>query len=226
MPPVVSVIIPARNASKYIGEAVESAKKQSFAKKTEIIVVDDGSSDGCGGQAAALGCKVIKIPFAGAPKARNEGIKNSSGEYLLFHDADDILEENAVVNMYKEFEADSGLQAVFAMRKDFISPELSADEKKELRPGQEPYFGAIAGCALIKKSVFALTGLFDESLYAGDAVSWQMVLREKNIKTKQIQAVAVRRRLHLENFGRVSKALERKDYAALLRKKLLAKAEK
>ena len=84
-----SVIIPCRNAAAYIDRALASVRAQSVAPH-ELIVVDDGSTDGSGERVAAhLDVVLLRTEGLGAPAARNAGIEASSGDYLAFLDADD-----------------------------------------------------------------------------------------------------------------------------------------
>ncbi|GHV58222.1 glycosyl transferase family A [Bacteroidia bacterium] len=215
--PLISVIIPVRNASKYIGEAIESIRQQKIDATLEIIVVDDGSTDDSGDIAQNLGCKVICIPPSGPIKARNTGLESAQGNFILFADADDILCENALATMYNELIDDPQLQVALAMRKDFISPDYAIDGQNSEPVRPDPYFGAIAGCALIRREVFDVTGKFDESLQmSGDAMAWLMDLQSKAVKTKKIQCVAVNRRIHSNNMGKTNKAQEYKDYLKIL----------
>lgn len=84
-----SVIIPCRNAAAYIDAALASVQAQSCAAH-EIIVIDDGSTDGSGELVAAHpGVVLLRTAGLGAPAARNAGIDAASGDYLAFLDADD-----------------------------------------------------------------------------------------------------------------------------------------
>ena len=84
-----SVIIPCRNAAAYIDAALASVRAQSLAAH-EIIVIDDGSTDGSGERVAAHpGVVQLRTAGSGAPAARNAGIDAASGDYLAFLDADD-----------------------------------------------------------------------------------------------------------------------------------------
>ncbi len=104
----VSVIIPVYNAEKYIGECLDSLRKQTL-KNIEIICVDDGSDDGTLEilQQYAARDKRIKVfcqenKYAGV--ARNFGMDNARGRYLLFLDADDFFEEKLIEKIYWEAE--------------------------------------------------------------------------------------------------------------------------
>ena len=71
MPESISVIIPAHQAEKYIAQAVDSVRRQSWAGEMEIVVVDDGSADATAEVAQTLGVNVLRKPQGGAASARN-----------------------------------------------------------------------------------------------------------------------------------------------------------
>lgn len=215
---LISVIIPAKNASAYIYETIEAIKEQNF-KNIEIVVVDDDSTDNTGEIAKNSGCKVVRINESSISKARNAGLKASTGSIIFFNDADDYIEKETLPLLYNEL-INNDLQAVFAMAKDFISLELTEEEIKQLTPRKEPYFGLIGGASLIKREVFDKIGLFDETLKSGEIIAWQLKLQNSDIKTKRIPIVTVNRRLHKTNFGRLNRAQEYRDYIAILRQKL------
>ncbi len=89
---IVSVIIPVYNDEKHVARAIESVLAQTL-KEVEIIVVDDGSTDGT---LQVLGeyesrIKVLALEHRGVAAARNAGIQASSGEYICFLDSDDTV---------------------------------------------------------------------------------------------------------------------------------------
>ncbi len=92
--PVVSVIVPAFNAAETIQETLRSITQQTY-RNLEVIVVDDGSSDGTAAIARRHSLtdqrfRVVSKPNGGVASARNEGIRASRGEFLAFIDADDL----------------------------------------------------------------------------------------------------------------------------------------
>ncbi len=94
--PLVSVIIPAYNAEKYIEIAVNSVLKQSYPN-IEIIVINDGSTDNTLDVLSRFpNIVVISTENKGVSNARNMGIEASKGEYISFLDADDELDQNAI----------------------------------------------------------------------------------------------------------------------------------
>jgi glycosyltransferase involved in cell wall biosynthesis len=93
MKPLVSILIPAYNAEKWIGNTLEAAIAQSWPRK-EIIVVDDGSSDRTPEVARRYASKelaVVSVQNQGAAAARNHALKLSQGDYIQWLDADDLL---------------------------------------------------------------------------------------------------------------------------------------
>jgi glycosyltransferase involved in cell wall biosynthesis len=87
----VSVVIPTFNCAQFIGESLESILGQSHPA-TEIIVVDDGSTDETGGVLArfASHLTVVNAAHGGYASARNHGLARATGEWIAFHDADDV----------------------------------------------------------------------------------------------------------------------------------------
>lgn len=105
MNPTISIVIPSFNQSEYLEDCIESAYNQTLAP-LEILVVDDGSTDNSLEIAQRYEfrefpgvespVRVIRQINKGLPSARNTGIMNAKGDYILFLDADDMLKENAI----------------------------------------------------------------------------------------------------------------------------------
>lgn len=88
--PTVSVLIPAYNAEQYLAQAVDSALKQTYGD-SEIIVVNDGSTDRTGEIAMAYGSEIVYVEHEnrGLGRARNSALEASSGEFISLLDSDD-----------------------------------------------------------------------------------------------------------------------------------------
>src|ERR1035438_8408874 len=87
----ISVIIPAHNTEDYIGKAIESCLSQIYSP-AEIIVVDDGSTDGTPAKAESFPSpvRVIRLPKnLGVSAARNRGAESARGDWLALVDSDD-----------------------------------------------------------------------------------------------------------------------------------------
>lgn len=98
MKPLITVIVPVYNVEGYLNRCVESIANQSY-RNLEIILVDDGSRDGCPGLCDTWGksdsrIKVIHKKNGGVSSARNAGLDIACGEYIAFVDADDYISSN------------------------------------------------------------------------------------------------------------------------------------
>lgn len=100
----ISCIVPVYNVEKYIKKCLDSILKQSF-KDFEIILVDDGSTDNSGKicdeyEKKDDRIKVIHKSNGGLSDARNKGIENANGDYFIFIDSDDYIDENMFEILY------------------------------------------------------------------------------------------------------------------------------
>lgn len=103
---LISIIIPVFNAEKYLERSVDSVLNQSY-KNLEIILVDDGSTDGsdviCNEYALKDSrIKVIHKENGGVAEARNTGLANATGEYISFVDSDDLIHPEMIQRLYLE----------------------------------------------------------------------------------------------------------------------------
>lgn len=113
--PEVSVIIPTYNRAAMVCEAVESVLSQTF-KDVEVIVVDDGSTDGTGEVLRNRYDERVRYFYqanSGRSAARNRGIMASSGRYLLFLDSDDLLLPEALEQEVAYLEAHPDVDVVY-----------------------------------------------------------------------------------------------------------------
>ncbi|MCJ7633996.1 glycosyltransferase family 2 protein [Candidatus Bathyarchaeota archaeon] len=108
---LVSVIIPTFNSERFLEKCLSSLKRQTY-ERLEIIVVDDGSTDSTIGIAERQGCKIIKNPKVGRAAAKNEGVRHSFGEYLVFVDSDMELTPNVLSECVDLAESDSHVGGV------------------------------------------------------------------------------------------------------------------
>ncbi len=217
----ISIIMPVKNGENYLAQALTAIKAQNV--KMEIIVVNDGSNDNTVQIAQDFGCVILHHDESkGLVASKNTALKVARGKYIMFHDHDDLLNQNALTEMLKELEESPEIYAVMAQLQDFFSPELSEKDKAKVALRTQPYCGLFSGATLIKKEVFDVIGLFDENLRAGDMIEWKGKMEKNNLPIKKLNFVSANRRIHNSNYGRLNKAGEYKDYASILRAKILS----
>jgi hypothetical protein len=103
--PLASIIITSYNYGRYLGEAIESGLNQTYPR-TEIIVVDDGSTDNSRDVIARYGTRIGAVlkPNGGQGSAVNAGFSASHGDVIFFVDSDDALADTAVANAVRFFD--------------------------------------------------------------------------------------------------------------------------
>ncbi|MCZ6539818.1 MAG: glycosyltransferase family 2 protein [Chloroflexi bacterium] len=112
--PLVSILIPAFNASKVLPYCLESLRRQTYPhREMEVLVIDNRSDDDTraviSGQQAisfAGSLSLISLPYKGKPGALNAGIHRVSGEIIINIDADTVLDPEAILEMVRAFESD------------------------------------------------------------------------------------------------------------------------
>jgi glycosyltransferase involved in cell wall biosynthesis len=110
MKPLVSILIPAYNAEEFIADAIRSAIAQTWQDK-EIIVVDDGSTDGTAEVARGFASKsvvVVSKENQGPAAARNFAYQLSQGEYIQWLDADDLLAPDKIEKQFASLREGDG----------------------------------------------------------------------------------------------------------------------
>lgn len=120
----ISVIVPIYNTLHYLERCVDSLRRQSYAN-LEILLVDDGSTDGTGQLCDKLAgdderIRVYHKQNGGASSARNLGLQRASGDYIGFVDSDDYIDEDTYQLMMEQME-----------KKDYSIVQISRDERDE-----------------------------------------------------------------------------------------------
>ena len=122
--PLVSVIMPAYNAEQYVDEAIESALAQTY-RPIEVLVADDGSTDGTAEVVRGYGKPVVYLhrENAGPAAARNLALEHAKGKYVAFLDADDLWHPRKLEAQVPLLEADPALGLCGAELRSFCNGE-------------------------------------------------------------------------------------------------------
>jgi glycosyltransferase involved in cell wall biosynthesis len=170
----VSVVIPCYNQGRFLGQAIESALRQEGCGRVEVVVVDDGSADATAEVAARYtGVKYIRQANAGLAAARNRGLAESGGEYVVFLDADDRLSPEALRVGVDALDSRPDLAFAFG----FVTL-IDADGAPILCPPslkiqQDPYVELLrhnhiwsCGAVIYRRDIFGRVGRFNTAVSA------------------------------------------------------------
>lgn len=160
----VSVIVPVYNVENYIYDMLTSVQEQTF-KDFEVIMVDDGSTDDspqiAGEFAARDGrFKYFRQENAGVSAARNFGIREASGDYMVFYDPDDLIPGRALEKMYKAADR-AGADIIVGVMEEknmgesviYMNSQKLA-KKRDISPLDENFIGAWSVCNKMFSSAF------------------------------------------------------------------------
>ncbi len=192
----ISIIIPTYNQQDYLNDCIDSVLAQTV-KPHEIIIVNDGSTDNTKEIAESYKeVKVVNQTNRGLSSARNTGIMNATGTWILPLDSDDILKENAIERLQQEIKQnnyddlfnENGADVIGISFKCF---GLNSDPIILMKDPQIEDFkvaNRIGYCSLIKRSVLLEVGGYSAKMVQGyeDLHLWfTLMSRGKKIKTIQ-----------------------------------------
>ena len=194
---LISVIVPVYNGVDFLEDALASIRQQDYCP-LEIVIIDDGSTDGTADLAATMGQDIHWIfqQNKGPSAARNAGLAMSQGEFIAFLDADDLWPLGKLHAQVEILLANPDAEIVLGRIKriDYSGtpPILAADSNGSL-------FGIHLGSAVFRKSVFDKVGFFDEDLRCSEDHDWFLRAREQNISIISIPRVTLLYRQHRKN---------------------------
>lgn len=172
---LVSVVIPCRNGERYLPEAIHSVLAQSY-QHFEIILIDNGSTDST--RAVAAGYPTVRYfyqPNQGAPAARNRGLAESRGEYVVFLDHDDRLHPQALELAVSHLDHHPDCAIVFGFYQLIDSAGcLMAKQDPHVAVEQACYQTVLKGLVMppgtcmFRRWMLASVGGFNPSLTASD----------------------------------------------------------
>ena len=172
----VSVIIPCYNGAKFLKEAIESLLAQTYPQ-VEIIVVNDGSTDNTEEVATCYPeVRYIYQKNQGIAAARNTGLAESCGEYVVFHNQDDIMRSNALEIAVNSLKAHPNCGFAFGLYKCVKNDGLAFDASLESYDTSLNIYQVLLrgrcfvppSTVLFRRIVFEAVGNFDRPLVVSD----------------------------------------------------------
>ncbi len=219
VPPTISVIIPLYNAEPFIAATIESVLGQSRPPQ-QVIVVDDGSTDGSAAVARRYGQHItlVQQPNAGGASARNRGVACAKGDLLAFLDHDDYWVPEKLAWQLDAFQQAPHLEAVFGQLQQTAT--MNTADQDTVLAGLNAQDGCHLDTLLIRRAAFQRIGPFDPT-WTIDTVEWLWRARRLALCTQILPQVLAWRRIHGDNLSIRARPQIHAEYLRLIRQRLV-----
>jgi glycosyltransferase involved in cell wall biosynthesis len=215
---VVSCIVPVYNGARYLPAALASIFAQDYPA-LEIILVDDGSTDGTAEIARAYGSKLTYVyqANAGVCAARMTGMATAGGAWFAFLDADDLWEPRKLSLQMERFRSLPDLGISFTLIKNFWSEDVPPQECNADPSLTRAVPGFVFPTMLVRQDVFGRVGPFDPALVHTSEPAWILRAMEAGVEIDLLAEVLVLRRLHPDSTSHRNAAEAQDEYLRLLK---------
>lgn len=199
--PLISVIVPLRNAMPFLPEALSSIFAQDI-EPIEVLVVDGASTDGSREAAAAFPqIRLIDQEGRGLAAARNTGLDAAQGDYIAFLDADDLWTAGSLAARFASLRQRPDCAAVSGRVVRFLHPGTPLPPAYADGWLNQPVAGYTPGALLARRILFEQVGSFDESLAVGCDSDWFMRVHDSSLPFTFVPDVVLHKRIHDANLS-------------------------
>jgi glycosyltransferase involved in cell wall biosynthesis len=210
---LVTVVIPVYNGERFLGEAIESVLDQDY-EPVEIVVVDDGSTDGSSEVAARYDeVTLIRQENQGQAVARNVAIEAGSGEFVALLDADDQMAPGRLSTQISALKDNPAAGGVLGRQRVFVEQGASpmawmSDPRAALDvEGADAMEAEVSGVTpfyppptlTVRRSVFDQLGYFDPAFRMGEDVDFILRFQDAGIALETRDDLVLYRRVHGSN---------------------------
>lgn len=215
--PRISVVVPLYNGILYLAETLDSIARQSHPVD-EVIVVDDGSSDG-GPDLAVTHPKVrlVRKEHSGIIPTLNRGLDEATGDLITFLDHDDRWLPGKTAMQIAFLRQRPEIDAVFGRARQFRMTEPRPGRAYEVP--MEELDGVCKGAGMFRRRAFEQVGHLG-SRGGHDFLDWYTLGREAGLLFASMPEVVFERRQHFTNTGRLDRERHVQSYMATIRAKL------
>jgi glycosyltransferase involved in cell wall biosynthesis len=223
--PLVSCVVPAFNSERYLHEALDSIDAQTY-RPIEIIVADDGSTDGTAEIVSRYRAPVrfVTQATAGPAATRNLGLRAARSDLIAFLDADDRWHPEKLARQVERFATRPELAVSVTHIQNFWIHELQ-EEARRLRDHARthPMPGYVTMTMMVRRETFERVGPFDESLWHTDAGDWFLRAAQQGAVIELLPEVLVSHRMHHGNLSRRYGPSSRAEFVRLVKRSLDAR---
>ncbi len=214
--PVVSVIVPVYNGAAFVADAIECVRAQD-CPAVEIIVVDDGSTDGTREVVAGFGglVRYSHQQNQGPASARNHGLRLARGSLVAFLDVDDLWPSGSLALLHDYMRRDSTAEIVLGR----IQYVRRASEFAAYEAFRDPCLSLSVDAALFRREVFDKVGLFDAIRRSSEDIDWFLRAREAGVVLKVVDEIVLLYRRHGQNLT-LDRDRSHRDFAFALKRSL------
>jgi glycosyltransferase involved in cell wall biosynthesis len=188
--PLVSVVMAAYNAAEFIGAALESIYAQDY-EPLEIVVVDDGSTDGTKEIVGSFpDVRYLQQENAGPAAARNRAFAEARGDFVAVLDSDDLMAPGRIKRQAAFLSAHSDVGAVLGRQEWIDAPDSLPRDAVYGDPNGIP----VGGAAMFRRSVLERLGGYDATFVQGEDTDLLIRMRELGIRHEILPEVVLIRR--------------------------------
>lgn len=200
---MLSVVLPVRNGAPFIEQAIASALREP--EVSELIVVDDGSTDDSAARARSfapnrehVSVRVVSGPPRGAGAARNAGVRLATRPFIAFLDADDVWLESKSRCQLAALGSPARAYSICAFQ-HFSQPGATLSPAVRAEWTVRKQCGPIPSSLVLRHEAFLDIGGFDESLATAEDVEWFARAARHGYRAELVERVLVHKRLHEGN---------------------------
>lgn len=197
--PRVSVVLAVRDGERFLREAIDGVLAQDVGCP-ELIVVDDGSTDGTRRLAEGRrGVIYVRRRHAGIAAARNHGVGLAAGDLIAFMSHDDLWEARKLRLQIERLDGDPGLDLVVTRMRYFLEPGCAVPPGFRRACFEREQEGWVPETMLVRRTAFARVGHFDPAYVVGEDTDWFARARDAGLRSACLPEVLVLKRVHDRN---------------------------
>lgn len=220
--PLISCVVPVFNGERYLRDTLSSILAQTY-RPLEVIVADDGSTDGTAASVRSYGAPIRYVfqPTAGPPATRNLGLSVARGEFVAFLDADDLWHPEKLARQMARFQARLDLDVSVTHVQNVWIPELIEEAMRYRNHRRaKPLPGYYTSTLLARRTLFASVGRFNPALWHADATEWFLRAADWSAVTELLPDILTYHRLHHTNISRRMGSANREEFLRIVKASL------
>jgi glycosyltransferase involved in cell wall biosynthesis len=199
--PGIAVVVPVYEGERFLAAALESVRAQS-RPADEVVVVDDGSTDGGAAVAVRLArdwpaLRVVRRAHAGLSATLNAGIAATRGELVTFLDCDDLMVPTRLEQQAAHLAAHPGTDVVIG--REEVMVEEGAVAPAWIRAERDGTPRPAMMSLMVRRPALERVGGFDTALRVSQDLDWMVRARVAGLRMDTLDAVLMRRRMHGDN---------------------------